>query len=117
MRKAVSAALLLLTACSQGNSAPQSDPESLIECALAGAGTFDRTCAIERSESADGLVLTVLHPEGGFRRFTVANDGRTLTVADGAQVASVVPADDAIEVAVGLDRYRIPPKALSHDAQ
>ncbi|KRA84634.1 hypothetical protein ASD76_05570 [Altererythrobacter sp. Root672] len=107
----------MLTACSQGNGAPPPDPENLVECALAGAGAFERTCAIESSVGAEGLVLTVLHPQGGFRRFTVVSDGRTVSSADGAQLASVTPREDGIEVTVGLDRYRIPAKAMSHDAQ
>lgn len=116
MRKAVSAAALLLTACSQGNGTQPPGPESLIECALAGAGAFARTCAVERSVGADGPILTVLHPEGGFRRFALV-DGVTVAVADGAQAASLTMREDGVEVAVGLDRYRIPSRILNHDGQ
>ena len=115
MRSAVSAAALLLTACSQENAAPSPDPASLIECALAGAAAFKRECAGERRETAHGGVLTVLHPNGGFRPFALADDGQSLTAADGAQTASVMKHEEAFEVTVGLDRYRIPPGALSRD--
>ena len=54
-------------------------------------------------------VLTIRHPDGGFRRLRITADGRGVIAADGAEPARVSvigPAD--IEVAVGGDRYRLP---------
>ncbi|MBO9517316.1 MAG: hypothetical protein J7493_04555 [Porphyrobacter sp.] len=89
----------------------------MIECALGGAGDFERTCAVESSRKGNELTLTVLHPNGGFRRLAVADGGQTISAADGAQVASSIKSGDGIEVTIGLDRYRLPAKFLSHDAQ
>ncbi len=61
----------------------------MIECALAGATEFARDCGVERSREDGALVLTVRHPDGGFRRFAVTDDGRGLVAADGAEPAAV----------------------------
>ena len=109
MRKAAGLALLPLAACSPGAAdTPPPDPDSLIECALAGASTFARDCAVERSQGEGGLVLIVRHPDGGFRRFEVLTDGRGLASADGADQAQIAVHGAGIEVAVGADRYRFP---------
>ena len=100
------AMLLLLPACSQAAEAP--DPGSLIECAIGGAGAFSRECAVERVREDGGLVLTVRHPDGGFRRFAVTEDGMGVAPADGAEPATITLREGGIEVAVGADRYRFP---------
>ncbi len=102
-------ALLPLAACDsseQPTSATASaPPEDRIECALAGAEQFAAECAIERS----GEVLTVRHPDGGFRRLTIATDGRGVVAADGAVPAAVeVIAGNRIQVTLDQDRYRLP---------
>ena len=80
-----------------------------VTCALAGAATFERVCAVERAREARGLVLTMRHPDGGFRRLLVTNDGRGVIAADGAQAARVTIVDATeIEVALGNDIYRLP---------
>ena len=101
---------LLLAACSSGAAdAPPPDPDALIECALAGAASFARECAVEQVREQGGLMLVVRHPDGGFRRFDVLTDGRGLAAADGADRARIaVGGEGAIEVAVGPDRYRFP---------
>jgi hypothetical protein len=102
------AVLAVLAACSQG-AAPPPDPDSLIECALGGAAEFARECPVERVYVQNVLELTVRHPDGGFRRFAVTEDGRVVAPADGAEAAAVSPREGGeIEVAVGADRYRIP---------
>ena len=103
------AALALLAACSPGaTGAPPPDEDSLIECALAGAGAFSRDCSVERGREDGALVLTVRHPDGGFRRFLATDDGTGLAPADGAEPATVTLREEGIEVAVGADRYRFP---------
>lgn len=80
-----------------------------VKCALAGATTFERVCAVDRIREARGLVLTMRHPDGGFRRLLVANDGRGVVAADGAEAARVTIVDPTeIEVALGDDIYRLP---------
>ena len=105
MRLVVATALLLLAACS--DDAPQPAPFAggdTIECALGGDENFARQCGVERVED----VLVIHHPDGGFRRFTITRDGTGIAAADGADRASVTPRDDAIEVALGGDRYVLP---------
>ena len=66
-------------------------------------------CAIDRTQTQDGLYLTLRHPDGGFRRLLVTNDGRGVIAADGAEKAEVTPlAPDLIEVELGGARYRLP---------
>jgi hypothetical protein len=112
---------LALAACSQQPSEPAAfsnaidnaqaavTSEERIDCALAGAADFTRDCTIERTESAEGLILTVRHPDNGFHRLLVVKDGRGVIAADGAETAKVAVLDDGrIEVAIGSDRYRLP---------
>ncbi|MBV8686362.1 MAG: hypothetical protein JOZ90_03615 [Alphaproteobacteria bacterium] len=80
-----------------------------IDCAVNGAVAFERVCSVERESGADGLILTVRHPSGGFRRLKVTRDGRGVIPADGAEGATVTILDDRhIEVAIGTDRYHLP---------
>ena len=68
-----------------------------------------RACTIEREMGDVGLVLTLRHPDGAFRRLSVTKDGRGVIAADGAETASVtVRAGNEIEVALGGNRYRLP---------
>ena len=105
---------LPLAACDQsapggGGGGSKTGGGATIPCALAGASEFKSDCTVERSAVADGIVLTLHHPDGGFRRLQVATDGRGVVTADGADAASVkVVGPDAIEVTVGEDRYRLP---------
>lgn len=108
------AGLLMLGACSDkadkpesgsGAGTPTAAQGTAPECALAGSGEWRNDCAMER----DGALLTIRHPDGGFRRFRVLEDGRGLESADGAEDAKVSILDGRrIEVRVGADRYRIP---------
>jgi len=88
--------------------APAMD-DGKVECALAGAATFERVCTIERTDGPKGRVLTLRAPDGGFRRLLVTRDGRGVIAADGAEPARVsILSPEAIEVAIGRDRYRLP---------
>jgi hypothetical protein len=103
---------LLLAACDKSPSEGGEGGKAAgaaIPCALAGARQFTPVCKVERSTAANGIVLTIHHPDGGFRRLQVATDGRGVVAADGADTATVkVVGADAIEVGVGEDRYRLP---------
>ncbi len=87
-----------------------------IACALNGADAFSTACEVTRSKSDGALELTVMHPDGGFRRFAVLPDGRGIAVADGAQPAQSRFEDGIAEVAVGNDRYRFPATQIGDDA-
>ncbi len=114
------AALLLLAACRSGDAnvsaeAPENrmaaaaPQDNRVECRVSGTGQFERFCTIERSEGADGAILTLRKPDGGFRRLLVASDGRGVVAADGAEAARVtILRDDRIEVAIGADTFRLP---------
>jgi hypothetical protein len=83
--------------------------EGRVPCALGGSGAFDMVCTIDRSQTQDGLILTIRHPDGGFHRLRVATDGRGVIAADGAVEAKVSVIDkDAIEVSIEDARYRLP---------
>ena len=106
-------ALLALAACGgsqeEETSATASAPaDDRIQCALAGSNQFTNDCAIERDPN-DRNRLTLRHPDGGFRKLLITDDGRGVVAADGAAPAAVqVIADRRIEVAIEGDRYRLP---------
>ena len=113
-RGLVLGAALALAGCHSGQpeGAPEGSADSSggkIACALAGAVDFSPVCTVERSEDSDGLILTMRHPDGGFRRLRVMKDGRGVAAADGAIKAKVsLAGDHTIEVALAGDRYRLP---------
>jgi hypothetical protein len=83
--------------------------DGLIACAVSGATEFARVCQIEQSQTGSGLLLTVRHPDGGFRRLQVVKDGRGVIAADGADVATVkLTGAREIEVHLSGDQYRLP---------
>jgi hypothetical protein len=112
MRISSLALALLLAGCGGGSAVPDKaevEGGEEIACALAGAPDAKPACAVERSAGADGLVLTIHHPDGGFRRLLVTTDGRGVVAADGAESAIVKPLEKGlIEVTVGADRYQLP---------
>lgn len=99
---------LLLAGC--GERQPDAVPTGgeRVECAPAGAMGFALVCPFDRERDGEGLILTVHNPDGGFHRLRVTTDGRGVVAADGAEAAAVAIRGDAIEVAIGKDRYRLP---------
>ena len=114
---AVAALLSLpLAACGRGPSSEQvaaqqpadTSSDTRIACTQ-GDAAFASTCTIEQAQGKDGLILTIRHPDGAFRRLLVTQDGRGVIAADGAEVAKVtITGTDGIEVALGGNRYRLP---------
>jgi hypothetical protein len=120
----ISSALLLalaLTACGERNTDNETlvnveaqqraaaDDDGLIECAAKGVAAFTRSCTVDRTESDQGLVLTLRHKDGAFHRLLVTKDGRGVIAADGAEKAVVTVLDAGrIEVTLAGDRYRLP---------
>lgn len=113
--------LLLLAGCSQeaantqalavaeANQAVEAADDGLVNCAVDGAEAFARVCTLDRQQTAEGLVLTLRHPDGGFRRLKVTTDGRGVVAADGAEPADVaITGPGEIEVGIGDDHYRLP---------
>lgn len=91
---------------SGGNKVVTADPSRRIECALAGARVFTKSCAIEPNRQ--GTALTLRHPAGGFRQLAVSAD-RALMASDGADVLVGHPLPDGrLEITVAGDRYRLP---------
>lgn len=105
---AIGAGALALAACS--NNANSVDPNAeMTECALDGVAGFAKDCTVERSGSAEGLVLTIGREDKGYRRFIVTKDGSGVRAADGAEAATVAIVDNGmVDVTVGKDRYRLP---------
>ncbi|MDB5709548.1 MAG: hypothetical protein JWL96_1618 [Sphingomonas bacterium] len=112
---------LLLAACGErktdGNVLAQVEAKQRVDaendgrivCAQHGSADFARVCTVDRVNGADGLTLTVSHPDGSFHRLLVTKDGRGVVAADGAEKAVVtVLGPGSIEVALGGDRYRLP---------
>ena len=113
MRNAPALAVLFLGSCggasSAGEQARAAEDNGRIECRIAGAEAFERFCTIEQEDSEQGRVLIVRKPDGGFRRLLVADDGRGVVAADGAEPARVtIVADDRIEVSLGGDTFLLP---------
>jgi hypothetical protein len=115
LRISSAALLLAVTACSGKPAAgsPNDPAAERIACALADAKTFTSACVVERSQESDKAVLTIHHPDGGFRRFEVLADGHSLATLDGADAVEVTANDKDTEITVGDDHYLFPAAAPS----
>ena len=120
---AIGACLTLLSACGKppaekpaepaleaSNQATTPHPEApKIACASPGAAEFAAVCTLDRTETPNGVILTLRHPDGAFHRLQITRDGRGVIAADGAEPAKVTPiAANRIEVELGGARYRLP---------
>ena len=111
---------LAMTACgsdseadllaAESETAEEAALQGKVECALAGSPDFNRNCTTERVSGAEGQMLVVRHPDGGFRRFKILTDGRGLLPADGIDpdFKIKVLANGMIEVKSMDDTYRLP---------
>ena len=94
----------------EGQTAEEAALQGKVECALAGSTDFNRNCTTERVSGAEGQMLVVRHPDGGFRRFKILTDGRGLLPTDGIDPdfkIKVLP-NGMIEVKTMDDTYRLP---------
>lgn len=83
--------------------------KDIVDCQPAGAPEFAPVCPVERTLTDAGLVLTIRHPDGSFRRLLVTSDGRGVAAADGAEPAVVsVAGENVIDVALAGNHYRLP---------
>ena len=112
MRALLALAALSVAACSPDAPVqPQAEEGAKpIDCALGEGSDFGPFCFIEYAQTEDGEILTIRHPDGGFRRFTVNADGSGLSAEDGADAArnALIEGGARLEVVVGTDRYRLP---------
>ncbi|MEC8179279.1 MAG: hypothetical protein VX072_06405 [Pseudomonadota bacterium] len=88
--------------------APSSSTGTTIACAPDGAQSFDATCPVERVEVEGKILLTVFHPDGGFRRFEQLPDGSGLAAVAGADAVTQTLSGDILEVSLAGNRYRFP---------
>ena len=109
------AAPLFLAGCGPGGTtergaAVAGEPDDgRIECRIGNARQFERFCTVERAQGRAGPTLTLRKPDGGFRRLRLAQDGRGVVAADGAEPARVTIIDeDRIEVTIAGDSFRLP---------
>lgn len=99
--------VLLLSACGEqsGELPVRADA---IPCAIGEGAVMADGCSVERTTSAQGTLLTIRQPDGGFHRLRVASDG-AISSADGAELAQATPVGEGqIDVTVGNARYRLP---------
>ena len=89
----------------------------MIECALGEGSEFGPDCLVERSQVDGATVLTVRHPDGGFRRFEQLKDGTGIAELDGADIATRALEGDTLLVTVGEDRYRFKVAVRGADEQ
>jgi hypothetical protein len=87
-----------------------------ISCQVNGATQFSRACRVEQKQTPAGIMLTIWHPDGGFRKLKIQK-GPGVVAADGADKAEITPLNPReIEVYLAGNRYRLPatvsPKAL-----
>ncbi|MGB3738156.1 MAG: hypothetical protein WA948_02260 [Pontixanthobacter sp.] len=97
------------TACSPAIDQPQSQTGAIpIECAVNGPDRFEPVCLVEQTTIDGGMIITVRHPNGGFRRFERVADARGLVAMDGAGTGRRIERNGALELQIADDRYRFP---------
>jgi len=105
LRTSSAALFALASACGP---VVQEEDGATIPCALHGATALAEKCTLRAAGTGGGWIVTVRHPDGGFRRFDVTGD-RRVAAADGAEIASGRPMPDGrLEVTIGADRYQLP---------
>jgi hypothetical protein len=83
-------------------------PDDSIRCALGGAKDFAPDCTREVTKGPDGETWIVRHPDGGFRRFVLIDNGARIATADGADEVQAERVGADLEVRVAGERYRFP---------
>lgn len=101
----VLAAFAMVAACSPRGDDMRGEP---IPCALGLAGKLEQACRLEVIGGEPASRFAIHHPDGAFRRFSVASEGRGLVLADGAEQARFSQTGETMEIVVGEDRYSFP---------
>ena len=110
--------LLALTTCGKAatgaaatEGAVATESAKPIPCALGESDEFKPVCTVE-DQTADGqLYWIVRHPDGGFRRFQMIDNGTRIATADGADEVEMTRSGTEFIVKAGPDRYRFPAAA------
>jgi hypothetical protein len=105
---------LVLVACSGGEEEAATAVEAgdqMLACAIGPGSQFSDSCTLQKFERDGGTIYRVNQPGGGFRLFTLAEDGSGMVPHDGAETAVNRLDGNVLEVVVGQDRYRFPAKA------
>lgn len=104
---------VLLAAC--GGAESPSPPGDAVDCAIGAGADFSPVCTLERVAGTPEVVLH--HPDGGFRRLTRDPASGALAPLDGAEpLMSAANDPEALQFAIGQDRYRIPRALLEPPA-
>lgn len=117
MKRAVPLLLLALAACGQsapGTVTAQETDQAVtksIPCALDGAAEFKPVCTVEETTADKQIYWIVRHPDGGFRRFEMIDNGTRIATADGADEVEMTREGAEFIVKAGQDRYRFPAAA------
>ncbi len=106
---------LALAACSdkvpeataEGSASAEQNAKT-IPCALGGATEFKPDCSVEDTTVDGKLFWIVRHPDGGFRRFQMIDNGTRIATADGADEVEMTRDGGEFIVKAGPDRYRFP---------
>ena len=102
---------LALAACSSGEVPDETavaSGDQRLTCAIGPGSDFSDSCSSQKIEREGETIYRVNHPGGGFRLFTLAEDGGGMVPYDGAGSAFNTLDGDVLEVQVGEDRYRFP---------
>ena len=101
--------IVLLAACGAEESSPP--PGDKVECALGAGAALAPVCTLEVVAGGGEIILH--HPDGGFRRLARDAASGTLTPRDGADPLMIGADDaDALTIAIGAERYRLPRRLL-----
>ena len=117
MRQAGTLVLVaVLSACSGGGQADDEQASGKqaadrVRCALAGAANFAPDCSREIAQGLGGEVWVIRHPDGGFRRFVLIEDGARIATADGSEEVQTDRVGADLEVQVAGNRYLFPAAA------
>ena len=118
----ISSAVLLaaLAGCSSQKVTPETEGQAgkaapsavtAVPCALADAKTFTASCEIERRNIDGKFIVTVRHPDGGFRRLVELDGGKAYSAADGSDEVALEANGKEIELTLGDDHYLFPAPA------
>lgn len=112
MIRAAPLLLLALSACGDAGSGTGGKAVEkavrMIPCALGEATEFKPVCSVEDTIVDRQLYWIVRHPDGGFRRFQMIDNGTRIATADGADEVGMTRVGAEFIVQAGPDRYRFP---------
>jgi hypothetical protein len=116
MIRAAALLLLALAGCSDNpashaaakDDVAAAEAAKTIPCALDDSVEFKPVCTVADSTVDGQLYWIVRHPDGGFRRFQMIDNGTRIATADGADEVEMTRAGAEFIVKAGPDRYRFP---------